>query len=155
MEFDDDNILFKEDFKVLEDNCSSSESNENVNQIHCEGCSSKTDLILDLYSPLNSIRKEDTFQLVLVKSVQNSQSNTENLEVDMEFEDYDVIMDGKVYQIDDKLIADLPVIAVYVSFGGLLMRLQSDVTKMTLFHIDQEVFLCLKKCSIDSKSIDA
>ncbi|GLH01855.1 DNA-directed RNA polymerases I, II, and III subunit RPABC3 [Gryllus bimaculatus] len=37
------------------------------------------------------------------------------------------------------------IVAAYVSFGGLLMRLQGDANNLHGFEVDQHIYLLMKK----------
>jgi hypothetical protein len=56
-------------------------------------------------------------------------------------------MYGKVYRIegDDCHSEQNSRLSAYVSFGGLLMRLQGDANNLHGFEVDQTMFLLMKK----------
>jgi DNA-directed RNA polymerases I, II, and III subunit RPABC3 len=56
-------------------------------------------------------------------------------------------MYGKVYRIegDDAHSDSSSRLSAYVSFGGLLMRLQGDANNLHGFEVDQTMFLLMKK----------
>jgi DNA-directed RNA polymerases I, II, and III subunit RPABC3 len=56
-------------------------------------------------------------------------------------------MYGKVYRIegDDAFSDASSRLSAYVSFGGLLMRLQGDANNLHGFEVDQTMFLLMKK----------
>lgn len=145
-----DNKLFSELFKILDVDCdhSNGESNENVNRIHGEGINTKSDLIVDIYSPLLSLSINSLIRVELVNNVRDSCEQPiredDDYSLDKDYKKYDYVVDGRIYKITDKIIGDVPVLAVYSSFGGLLMRLQSDPSNLRHLIIDQKLFLCIK-----------
>ena len=55
-------------------------------------------------------------------------------------------MYGKIYRIEgDDASEGTGRLSAYVSFGGLLMRLQGDANNLHGFEIDQHVYLPMKK----------
>lgn len=56
-------------------------------------------------------------------------------------------MYGKIYRIDgdDATTGECTRLAAYVSFGGLLMRLQGDPNNLHGFEVDNHVYLLMKK----------
>lgn len=60
---------------------------------------------------------------------------------------FEYVMWGKVYRIegDDSTGSDSSRLAAYVSYGGLLMRLQGDANNLHGFQVDSHVYLLMKK----------
>lgn len=60
---------------------------------------------------------------------------------------FEYVMFGKVYRIegDDAQLESANRLSAYVSFGGLLMRLQGDANNLHGFEIDQHMYLLMKK----------
>ena len=55
-------------------------------------------------------------------------------------------MHGKIYRIEgDEGNEPSGRLAAYVSYGGLLMKLQGDANNLHLFEVDQHVYLLMKK----------
>ncbi|RWS30191.1 DNA-directed RNA polymerases I: II: and III subunit RPABC3-like protein [Leptotrombidium deliense] len=59
---------------------------------------------------------------------------------------FEYVMYGRIYKIEgDDGTGDATRLAAYVSFGGLLMRLQGDPNNLHGFEIDKPVYLLMKK----------
>ncbi|XP_011308222.1 DNA-directed RNA polymerases I, II, and III subunit RPABC3 isoform X2 [Fopius arisanus] len=60
---------------------------------------------------------------------------------------FEYVMSGKVYRIEGDEASNEPStrLSAYVSFGGLLMRLQGDANNLHGFEIDQHMYLLMKK----------
>lgn len=54
-------------------------------------------------------------------------------------------MFGKVYRIEGDETEASSRLSAYVSFGGLLMRLQGDANNLHGFEVDQSMYLLMKK----------
>ncbi|GAV08024.1 hypothetical protein RvY_17782 [Ramazzottius varieornatus] len=122
---------------------------DRVSRLHCESESFKMDLILDVNIQIYPIELGDKFRLVIAKSL-----GEETSEEDAEYQDisrfpkadqYEYIMYGKIYRLDDDASSETGRLAAYVSFGGLLMRLQGDPSNLLNFEVDNNVYLLMKK----------
>jgi DNA-directed RNA polymerase I, II, and III subunit RPABC3 len=60
---------------------------------------------------------------------------------------FSYVMYGKVYRIEGEDVGSEPSgrLSAYVSFGGLLMRLQGDANNLHGFEVDHHVYLLMKK----------
>ncbi|XP_040062873.1 DNA-directed RNA polymerases I, II, and III subunit RPABC3 isoform X2 [Ixodes scapularis] len=59
---------------------------------------------------------------------------------------FEYVMYGKIYRIEgDDISGETTRLAAYVSFGGLLMRLQGDPNNLHGFEVDNHVYLLMKK----------
>ena len=60
---------------------------------------------------------------------------------------FEYVMHGKIYRIEgDEMDKDgSGRLAAYVSYGGLLMRLQGDANNLHGFEVDHHVYLLMKK----------
>jgi DNA-directed RNA polymerase I, II, and III subunit RPABC3 len=58
---------------------------------------------------------------------------------------YDYVMSGKVFKYADNSSAGSVRVEVYVSFGGLLMKLVGDPSKLEVLTIDSRIFLLMRK----------
>lgn len=57
---------------------------------------------------------------------------------------FEYVMYGQVYRIEGDESEASSRLSAYVSFGGLLMRLQGDAN-LTGFEVDQKIYLLMKK----------
>jgi len=56
-------------------------------------------------------------------------------------DDFEYVMYGKVYKYDEEKRSK---VAVYVSFGGLLMALEGDFRHVQNIHVGQNVYMLIK-----------
>lgn len=54
-------------------------------------------------------------------------------------------MFGQVYRIEGDESEASARLSAFVSFGGLLMRLQGDANNLHGFEVDQKIYLLMKK----------
>lgn len=60
---------------------------------------------------------------------------------------FEYVMFGKIYRIegDEAHSEQSSRLSAYVSYGGLLMRLQGDANNLQGFEVDQTMYLLMKK----------
>lgn len=58
---------------------------------------------------------------------------------------FEYVMFGQVYRIEGDDSEASSRLSAFVSFGGLLMRLQGDANNLHGFEIDQKIYLLMKK----------
>ena len=60
---------------------------------------------------------------------------------------FEYVMYGKIYRIEGEDFGAEPSsrLAAYVSYGGLLMKLQGDANNLHGFEMDHHVYLLMKK----------
>merc|ERR1719330_879919 len=90
----------------------------------------------------------DKFRLVLANSLREDgftdQGEWNPLDTGSSLADqYEYVMHGKIYRIEGDEIGGEGTgrLAAYVSYGGLLMRLQGDANNLHGFEVDQYVYL--------------
>ena len=109
---------------------------DRVSRIHGDSESYKMDLILDIATNIYPMKVSDKFRLVLADSLTTDGSSLPNADVCDEWDprwemksnradDFDYVMYGKCYRIDDDDTGTR--ISAYVSYGGMLMRLQNRI----------------------------
>jgi DNA-directed RNA polymerase I, II, and III subunit RPABC3 len=111
------------------------------------------DLILDVNTQLYAVDIGDKFRLVLTNTLKEdgSPDDGEFNPVDTgpsRADSFEYVMYGKVYRIEgDESSYDTATsrIGVYVSFGGLLMRIQGDANNLHGIEMDQNLYLLMKK----------
>ncbi|XP_064094602.1 DNA-directed RNA polymerases I, II, and III subunit RPABC3-like isoform X3 [Macrobrachium nipponense] len=124
-----------------------------VSRLHCESESFKMDLILDINSMIYPMDFGDKFRLVLATTLREDGYPTDGpdynpLETGPSRADpFDYVMYGKIYRIegDDALMESSGRLSAYVSYGGLLMRLQGDANNLHGFEVDKPIYLLMKK----------
>ncbi|KAL5019540.1 hypothetical protein ScPMuIL_002432 [Solemya velum] len=143
-------VLFEDIFDV-KDIDPDGKKFDRVSRLFCESESFKMDLILDVHSQIYPVELGDKFRMVLAttlredgtpddgeyNAVQSGPSRADSFEY---------VMYGKVYRLEgDDTGQDSSRLAAYVSFGGLLMRLQGDANNLHGFEVDSFVYLLMKK----------
>uniref|UniRef100_U5EXL2 DNA-directed RNA polymerases I, II, and III subunit RPABC3 n=1 Tax=Corethrella appendiculata TaxID=1370023 RepID=U5EXL2_9DIPT len=144
-------VLFEDIFNV-KDMDPEGKKFDRVSRLHCESESFKMDLILDINSWLYPMELGDKFRLVLATTLHEdgTPASTEYSAAEIEgsrADSFEYVMYGKVYRIEgDEFQTEASSrLSAYVSFGGLLMRLQGDANNLHGFEIDQHMFLLMKK----------
>lgn len=143
-------ILFEDIFNV-KDMDPEGMKFDRVSRLHCESESFKMDMILDINTWIYPIDLGDKFRLILASTLRDDgcpdigEYNT--IESDgSRVDSFEYIMFGKLYRIEgEEAIESATRLSAYVSFGGLLMRLQGDGNNLHGFEIDQQMYLLLKK----------
>ncbi|XP_076659359.1 DNA-directed RNA polymerases I, II, and III subunit Rpb8 isoform X2 [Halictus rubicundus] len=95
----------------------------------------------------------DKFRLVLATTLREDgypdggEWNATEQEGGSRADSFEYVMSGKVYRIEGDEASNEPSsrLSAYVSFGGLLMRLQGDANNLHGFEIDQHMYLLMKK----------
>nr|XP_002122918.1 DNA-directed RNA polymerases I, II, and III subunit RPABC3-like [Ciona intestinalis] len=126
---------------------------DRVSRLHCDSESFKMELILDINTQLYPVELGDKFRLVLATTL-----SEDGTPADGEFnplweknptraDQFEYVMYGKVYRIEgEESVGDVASkLSAYVSFGGLLMRLQGDANNLHGMTVDQNLYLLLKK----------
>ncbi|ESN91528.1 hypothetical protein HELRODRAFT_165578 [Helobdella robusta] len=144
-------VLFEDIFDVKDVNPEGKKF-ERVSRLKCESESFKMDLILDVNTQIYPIELGDKFRMVIATSMRE-----DGVPDDGEYDpkegsgtradSFEYVMYGKVYRIDgDDMSGEQGSrLAAYVSFGGLLMRLQGDASNLHDFEMDSNVYLFMKK----------
>ena len=165
-------VLFEDIFDV-KDIDPEGKKFDRVSRLHCESESLKMDLILDINSWIYPMELGDKFRLVLANTLrEDGFSDTGTLCDWFDFvqkpefwklfligewnpldqgssraDSFEYVMHGKIYRIEgDEMDKDgSGRLAAYVSYGGLLMRLQGDANNLHGFEVDHNVYLLMKK----------
>eukprot|EP00112_Aurelia_sp_Birch-Aquarium-sp1_P017995 Seg423.4 transcript_id=Seg423.4/GoldUCD/mRNA.D3Y31 product="DNA-directed RNA polymerases I II and III subunit RPABC3" protein_id=Seg423.4/GoldUCD/D3Y31 len=125
---------------------------DRVSRLHCESESYKMDMILDVNTQIYPVDLNDKFSVVLTTTLkvdetpddgEYSQHDTGPSKADQ----FEYVMYGKTYRIDAEDIGSdhSNRLSAYVSFGGLLMRLQGDANNLHGLEVDQRVYLLMKR----------
>ncbi|KAK8727485.1 hypothetical protein OTU49_009579 [Cherax quadricarinatus] len=145
-------ILFEDIFDV-KDIDPDGKKFDRVSRLHCESESFKMDLILDINSMIYPMDFGDKFRLVLATTLREDGYPTDGPEYNpletgpSRADPFDYVMYGKIYRIegDDGLLETSGRLSAYVSYGGLLMRLQGDANNLHGFEVDKHIYLLMKK----------
>lgn len=122
-----------------------------MSRLFCESESFKMDLILDVNTQTYPMDLADKFRMVIATTL-----NEDGTPADTEYnpmdtgpsraDSFEYVMYGKVYRLEgDEAGSDSSRLAAYVSYGGLLMRLQGDANNLHGFEVDSHVYLLMKK----------
>jgi DNA-directed RNA polymerase I, II, and III subunit RPABC3 len=92
----------------------------------------------------------DKFRLTLATTLQEDgrPASAEYIQAEIEgsrAESYEYVMYGQVYRIEGDDSEASSRLSAFVSFGGLLMRLQGDANNLHGFEVDQKIYLLMKK----------
>ncbi|CAI8006179.1 DNA-directed RNA polymerases I, II, and III subunit RPABC3 [Geodia barretti] len=154
-------ILFEDIFDV-KDIDPDGKKFERVSRLFCESESFKMDLILDVNTQLYPVSLGDKFRLQLTTSLREDgvPDDGDYLATgerrgplpggkyqDSSLADaFEYVMYGKIYRLEgDEGHGDSGRLAAYVSYGGLLMRLQGDANNLHGFEVDMNIYLLIKK----------
>lgn len=119
---------------------------DRVSRLIAKGENHESDLLLDFHVESFPVHLSDKFNVLLVSSLNLNgspspstydQSGSETLAAS-----YDYVMHGKVYKHEE---ATGGRIACFISFGGLLMRLESEANNLCRILPNTNVYLLAKK----------
>ncbi|RMC02009.1 hypothetical protein DUI87_21171 [Hirundo rustica rustica] len=164
-------ILFEDIFDV-KDIDPEGKKFDRVSRLHCESESFKMDLILDVNIQIYPVDlgepsgcqhkgeaagvslggRGDKFRLVIASTLyeDGTLDDGEYNPTDdrpSRADQFEYVMYGKVYRIegDETSTEAATRLSAYVSYGGLLMRLQGDANNLHGFEVDSRVYLLMKK----------
>lgn len=144
-------VLFEDIFDVKDINPEGKKF-DRVSRLHCESESFKMDLILDVNVQVYPVDLGDKFRLVLATTLREDGAPDEGEyqpidNMPSRADQFEYVMYGKTYRIDEEgSSAEAPTrLSAYVSYGGLLMRLQGDANNLHGMEVDQHVYLLMKK----------
>nr|AEF33414.1 DNA-directed RNA polymerases I/II/III subunit rpabc3 [Crassostrea ariakensis] len=143
-------VLFEDIFDV-KDIDPEGKKFDRVSRLFLWSESFKMDLILDVNTQIYPVDLGDKFRMVLAKTLREdgTPDDGEYNPTDTgpsRADSFEYVMPGKVYPIEgDDTGPDFSRLAGYVSYGGLLMRLQGDANNLHGFEVDSFVYLFIKK----------
>lgn len=126
---------------------------DRVSRIRCKSENYEVDMLLDIASDIYPLKKEDRFHCVLAPtlqpvakdSVQTAYTEEAQYEVGKSHgplsDKFDYVMYGKVFKAEEVGIK----LAVYVSFGGLLLRLEGEPRHWHELSIGSFLYILIKK----------
>ncbi|KXZ43370.1 hypothetical protein GPECTOR_92g593 [Gonium pectorale] len=142
-------ILFEDVFDVV-DKDPDGKKFDNVSRFVCHSDLYEMDLHIDINTELFPLQRNDKFSFVLAWTL-NLDATPGSKLYDADFpaisgrrtlmDNYDYVMHGKVFKYKDNNMK----VEVFVSFGGLLMKLSGDPGKLEALEVDNNVYLLLKK----------
>ena len=119
---------------------------ENVSRLVCRGVTFEMDLVIDIHSEIYPLKLRDEFTLALASTLDlEGKPDEEKFNQSGKLtllDKYDYCMHGKVFSYEH--VGELKV-AVYVSYGGMLMKLVGDQRHLQSLELDTKVYCLLRK----------
>jgi len=121
---------------------------DTVSRIECTGENYEMELTLDVNTDIYPIEVNQKFSFALATTLSLTgapddgvfdQSGRKSL-----LDKYDYAMYGKLYKHIDEP-GTSPKVSVYVSFGGLLMKLRGDPRNLQGLELDSRIYLLMRK----------
>ncbi|KAJ5697750.1 RNA polymerase Rpb8 [Penicillium malachiteum] len=141
-----DPLLFEDTFTI---NSINAQKYDRVSRLTCESSDSSITFTLDVNSELYPCVAGESISMALASTLSldgKEDTRASWREVSMGdqtlADDYDYVCHGKVYRFEEGSAKDT--MAVFVSFGGLLLYLEGAYKKLAPLKIDH-VYLLLKK----------
>mmetsp|Transcript_15696 Transcript_15696/g.16285 ORF Transcript_15696/g.16285 Transcript_15696/m.16285 type:complete len:148 (-) Transcript_15696:124-567(-) len=109
---------------------------------------SNCNIILDVNTDVYKVSKDKLYSILLTKSLypDGTTSNTFNYETYLKknslLENYEYVMNGKVFKLTEELHAK---VTVHISFGGLIMGITGDPTYVSSLNLDERVYFLMKR----------
>mmetsp|Transcript_74832 Transcript_74832/g.86880 ORF Transcript_74832/g.86880 Transcript_74832/m.86880 type:complete len:150 (+) Transcript_74832:27-476(+) len=144
------NPIFKEPFTVEEID-SKGKFFSKVSRIEAKNESFNLDLKIDINIDLYTMKKGQNYSVALATSLKKDGGeatglyDAEELEKGNLIEEYDqadYVMFGKIYKIEE---VKKDTMAVYASYGGLLMRLEGDAALLKVIPYDSRIYVLISK----------
>jgi DNA-directed RNA polymerase I, II, and III subunit RPABC3 len=119
---------------------------DRVSRILAQGENYGSDLLLDINFELFPLKIREKFTLAL-SSTLNLDGTPDDGTFDQSGREtladrYDYVMYGRVYKYEE---SNGTRTAVYISFGGLLMRLEAEAKNLTAFVVGNNSYLLVKR----------
>mmetsp|Transcript_12616 Transcript_12616/g.14472 ORF Transcript_12616/g.14472 Transcript_12616/m.14472 type:complete len:153 (-) Transcript_12616:177-635(-) len=142
------NILYEEDFTILDINPEgkSSPHFKNVSRVVAQGMTFNMSLVIDIQTELFPLKMKDKFNLALASKLNiddEPDDGTFNQDGKPTLLDkYDYGMHGKVFRYEHEKEHD---VAVYISYGGLLMKLVGKQRYLNTVELDNPIYCLIRK----------
>jgi DNA-directed RNA polymerase I, II, and III subunit RPABC3 len=140
-------IIFDDTFEVSRvDN----EKFENVARIKAKAQTFLADIEVDINTEIYPIQVKDTLRIAVARSA-NSQMEMwdgSNASIGHLADEYEYVMYGKVYKKAPSKKGgegNTGEVVLYASFGGLLMSLEAEKADLEGAHLDDRVYLLVKR----------
>ena len=139
-------ILFEDLFQINELNPGGKKF-DRVNRLIGRAVTYEIELILDINSDIYQVRPQDKLTLVLASTLNLDNTPDDGTYRPIEHEmtlanGYEYVMHGRIFKYEQ---AAGTKVAVYASFGGLLMRLTGEQRHLTRISIDQRMYLLVRQ----------
>ena len=119
---------------------------DRVSRIKAKGENYESDILLDIHFELFPLKLREKVSFVLSPSL-NLDGSPDDGVFDQSgkatlADQFDYVMYGKIYKLEDTTGSRF---AVYISFGGLLLRLECEMKQLSEFGIGNNVYLMMKR----------
>ncbi|ORY81094.1 RNA polymerase, partial [Neocallimastix californiae] len=137
--------LFSDVFEIVEKD-KGGKKFDRVSRIQGRSENYEMDLTLDVNTEIYPIEIGEKYALMLASSL--SLDGTDKIEIWRDqsksslADDYDYVMYGKVFKYDD---SNGSKVAIYVSYGGLLMCLEGDYRHLQNIEVGKCIYLLMRK----------
>eukprot|EP00467_Chlorarachnion_reptans_P020877 CAMPEP_0114486296 /NCGR_PEP_ID=MMETSP0109-20121206/140_1 /TAXON_ID=29199 /ORGANISM="Chlorarachnion reptans, Strain CCCM449" /LENGTH=153 /DNA_ID=CAMNT_0001662451 /DNA_START=150 /DNA_END=611 /DNA_ORIENTATION=+ len=126
---------------------------EKVSRIQCKGESYEMYLILDVHWGLFKCKEGEKINFALASTIDpmgaKEDSTYDQRERKTLMDDYDYVMHGRVFQIEERKTGDS---IIYASFGGLMMSLKGNPKNFSGLEADMRIYALCKK--VPSRAMD-
>ncbi|KJE95946.1 Rpb8-PA [Capsaspora owczarzaki ATCC 30864] len=138
-------VLFEDIFEVKDINRDGKKF-DRVSRLECQSENYDMALVLDINSQIYQLELSEKFSLMLASTLNENGvpddghfiRSTKNTRAD----NFEYVMHGKIYRCDEE---DRDKLAVYVSFGGLLMRIKGDARNLDKLNLDDNIYLLIRR----------
>ena len=106
------------------------------------------DIEVDINTDIYPVQVKETLRIALATtaSTQMEAWDPSGASLGSLADEYEYVMYGKVYKkADSKKAAGTTDVVLYASFGGLLMSLEADKADLEGAHLDDRVYLLVKR----------
>ena len=139
-------IVFDDTFEV---SALDNEKFDNVARIKAKAQTFLADIEVDINTDVYPIRLKDCLRIAIATTGSSQMENWDgaNSSLGSLAEDYEYVMYGKVYKKagSKKSGESGSEVVLYASFGGLLMSLEADKADLEGAHLDDRVYLLVKR----------
>eukprot|EP01104_Vermistella_antarctica_P009512 TRINITY_DN2452_c0_g1_i1.p2 TRINITY_DN2452_c0_g1~~TRINITY_DN2452_c0_g1_i1.p2 ORF type:complete len:148 (+),score=31.65 TRINITY_DN2452_c0_g1_i1:72-515(+) len=144
------NLLLFEDIFDVKDIDKDGKQFEKVSRIAMKGENYEMDLTVDINIDIYPIKHNEKFSIALTSTLSQrgvpdegfyDQSRKKSL-----LDRYEYAMHGKIYRYETSGAGgDSRNVAVFASFGGLLMKLEGDPRNLQGLEMDQQIYFLMRK----------
>ena len=137
--------LFEEEFEVTAVNPGGKKF-EKVSRIKATGCMYELDLLIDIFTEAYPMKLKDKFSLVLHNTLDMQgkpcSGTYEQSDKPTLLDQFDYGMHGKIYRHEH---IGAHKVGVYVSYGGLLMKLVGEQRHVRSLDVESRVYCLIRK----------
>jgi DNA-directed RNA polymerases I, II, and III subunit RPABC3 len=133
-------LLFEDTFEVTAIDSSRFDKVSRISMQALTFLSCKADI--DINTHIYKVQNKDTFSIGLATTPEDNIYEVNSKNNSSLIDQYEYVMFGKVYKVID---IDGNLIEIYISFGGLLMKITGDTTDFEGIHLDNRIYLLMKR----------